>query len=732
VTASPTRSLLPGLLAAAVLGLLAGLWLLYPAWLAPDNAVVGDWRHPDMISNHWLYRWVAEQVLSGGSLLHNDRYYFPVGDAPWLAGNGSDAVPYALFSAAVAPILAWPGSVTFWLMLACALNAVGGWALARAAGARDGGALLVAAALAMSPYVAHELMGGRFSQVPLYWFCLFLAAWLRALDRADPTLGWEEAAKRAAPFGVAAGLLYGATAFTYWYMGLWAACFGTVLLLVQWRRWPMLLAFLPVGLLSTLPPLAVFLRGWAQIPGATETAFPHPLSEVSSLAPTFLLWGGAGERGEVILPLLLLLPAAFELRARGTTWQLRLAALSPTERALGLLALLFALLCLGPELHLPDGTPTGIPGPYLLVYGATRALRRFWWPYRHVVGLSLALLPLAALGLDRWFGQIRAARGRLPAAMLGVALVLLLPIDLLVRGGRFEVPISWFDAPDVYQRIARLEGDTMLELPLSPQLATSQQTLSYQWVHHKALVNGHAMWVDRVRPPAWDRYVQQNSFLSRIQEFEQGKLFGAFAFKPEDVDALRKSGVRLLVVNAEYLPQALFPLLQGYRQLFTQAFGEPTLTFRDQLYAWDLESYNFRGALDAPEFRLPADYLTADGSRMLDVGYNRPQGWRTVARLFPPVIPPRGEDLGGANAPGDPGQFPGGQGGIGHVPTMGADPGSAQPPGPQGALEGGPVAPPPSGMVPSPEPAIGPLPASSPGAPAAPPPTAVPPGAPAR
>ena len=28
---------------------------------------------------------------------------------------------------------------------------------------------------------------------------------------------------------------------------------------------------------------------------------------------------------------------------------------------------------------------------------------------------------------------------------------------------------------------------------------------------------------------------------------------------------------------------------------------------------------------------------------MLDLGYSRPQGWRTVARLFPPVIPPRGE-----------------------------------------------------------------------------------------
>ena len=55
---------------------------------------VGNWVHPDNLSNHWLLVWVAERVMSGESLLHNDTYYWPVGDAPLEAlrsARGGDA-----------------------------------------------------------------------------------------------------------------------------------------------------------------------------------------------------------------------------------------------------------------------------------------------------------------------------------------------------------------------------------------------------------------------------------------------------------------------------------------------------------------------------------------------------------------------------------------------------------------------------------------------------------------
>ncbi len=631
------RAALLTALAVLLVSVGSALFLTYPAFLALDHAVVGDWRHPDMISNHWLYRWTAETLLSGDAagLLHNDRYYFPVGDAPFLAGNGSDAVLHT----GVAAVLPWPGSVTAWVLLMVTLNGVGGGVLARSLGARSAGVVAGALVLALSPYVAHELMGMRLSQAPLGWFALFLAAWLHLARAAQPRHG----------MAVLAGILYALTAFVYWYHGLWAALLGAGIWAARPRVRP-LLAFVPTALLLTLPPLALFLSSWSDIPGTGDDLFPHPLARESSLAVSFPLLGGAVERAEVGPGVLVFVLAGLGLGSfSGGSVRARMAAAPRVAWALVAAAAGFGLLALGPELLLPDGTATGIPGPYRLLYSPLGALRRFWWPYRHVAPLTLALVPLIGRGVDLLVDKAKTAPAR-----FGLALAVLAawPVSLGVARARLDVPTSWWEPPPAYEALGQLPGDVIFELPAAPRLATSQQTLSYQWVHGKTLVNGHAMWVDRVRPDAWDEFVAGNSFLSRLQEYERGQLFGPFAFRPEDVVALREVGVRHLVVNAEYHPRALFPLVQGYRRIFTQLFGEPTFTFRDQLFAWDLERYAFAGKATAPEFRLPPELLEGDGSRMLDLGYNRPQGWRTVALLFPPVIPPA------ADADGQPGAGP--------------------------------------------------------------------------
>ena len=117
--------------AAVLLYLGLALYQTYPAWVDGSHGVVGLWTHPDMISNHWLYRWVAERVAAGQSIVHNDRYYVPIGDGPWLAGNGSDAVPYTLF----ALLMPWPASATAWVLFSIVLNGLSGFALARRLGA---------------------------------------------------------------------------------------------------------------------------------------------------------------------------------------------------------------------------------------------------------------------------------------------------------------------------------------------------------------------------------------------------------------------------------------------------------------------------------------------------------------------------------------------------------------------------------------------------------------------
>lgn len=660
VTSLRTASVV-ALTAALYLGL--GLFVTYPAWLSWESGVLGDWRHPDMISNHWLYRWVAERVAEGdwAGLLHNQRYYFPIGDSPVLAGNGNDAILYALFGAWGA----WPGSLTRWVLAALTLNGLGGLALARAAGARWAGAIFAGSVLVLSPYVAHELSGLRMAQVPVYPMAFFLAAWLKLLD--------AEGRARTA-WGIGAGLLYALTALLYWYYGLWAALLGGILFAFQRRA-----AALPAFLATAVPPVAavlgLFLANWDRVVGASEAeVFPHPLAIESGLPISFPFVVGGVERREIAMSLVFVALAAW------SAWGRR-ATRTALERGLLCAAAVFLTLSWGPELLLPSGASTGIPGPFQLLYGLHPTLQRYWWPYRHILVVTLALLPFAAHAVDDLAERAGAA---LDAPVARKAMAILVGLGLLyARAGELDfrrallwTHVSWWDPPVAYAKVGELPGDAILELPLAPEICTSQQTLSYQWIHDKTLVNGHAQWVDRVRPDAWDDWVAQSSFLTVLAQYERGQLFGPFAFKPEDVVALRDAGLRYLVVNAEYHPRELYPLVPAYQQIFGQLFGEPAFRFRDTMFVYDLERYTFAGMVEAPEFRLPPDLTRSDGSHMLDLGHNRPQGWRTMARLFPPVLPTA------RDVPMGPDPRPGGrteQPGQGTIPASPEAPGQVVP-----------------------------------------------------
>lgn len=550
-------------LLAALFSLAGGMLVLWPVLVSPGNTIVCGWVHPDCLGNHWLLVWVAEQVASGGSLLHNDRYYWPVGDAPWLAGNGSDGFLYLPWHF----LLGWPRASAAHALTLLVVNGLGAYAFARAAGASSFAALAAAPTAAMMVYGSHELGAGRFSQADFGFLAFFLASWLRLL--AEPSVFR----------GVIAAILLAATSFLYWYYGFFAVVAGAILLAGRlWDRPRSLVvpvaAFVGAFVLLIGPVLYIFGAHYAEIPGADETvAFPHPESAGDSTWPgvPFLI-GGVRHAGRALpfTTTILALVAPFIRRDRAT-W------------SLAALVLVFGSLMAGP---LWSG------GPYEQIYGLAAPLRRFWWPYRHVVVLNLAVIALAAVATTALLERL--ARGvRVPS--LGIAIAMVIPLEMELSAAPYLALHSKAELPaSFYTGVAKLPGEVLLELPLSPEMCASQAPLGYQLQHRKTLLTGHAMWVDRVRPDAWDQFVAENSFLAAFIALERGTIASSFQFAPADLSALRSRGLGVISVNREYLPLKFGSLVTAYEEILTVLFGEPAVT-ESTAKAWTLDRWTGAG-----------------------------------------------------------------------------------------------------------------------------------------
>lgn len=578
-------------LLAALLSLAGATLVLWPVLASPGNTIVCGWVHPDCLGNHWLLVWVAEQVASGRSLLHNDRYYWPVGDAPWLAGNGSDGFLYLPWHF----LLGWPRAAAAHALTLLVLNGLGGYALARAAGASSFAALAAAPTAAMMVYGSHELGAGRFSQADFGFLALFLASWLRFLDAPST--------RRA----LVAAILLAVTSFLYWYYGFFAVLAGAILLLGRVLARPQAL-LLPLGTFAAAflaligPLLYVFAANYADIPGADEAvSFPHPEAAGDSTWPgvPFLI-GGVRHAGRALpfTTTILALIAPFIRRDRVTF-------------SLAAVVVVFGGLMAGP---LWPG------GPYEQLYGLAAPLRRFWWPYRHVLVLNLAVIALAAVATSALLERFaRGAKG--PA--LGIAIALVIPLEMEVSAAPYLALHSKAELPTpFYAGVASLPGEVLLELPLSPEMSASQAPLGYQLQHQKTLLTGHAMWVDRVRPDAWDHFVATNSFLAAFIELEHGNLTDRFEFQSADLASLRTDGLSIISVNREYLPLKFGPLIGAYEQVLTDLFGAPAVS-EPSAKAWVVDGWTGADNAEFTEFRLQDAPPPSEGS--LPGGGQRPK-----------------------------------------------------------------------------------------------------------
>jgi hypothetical protein len=513
--------------------------------------------------------------------------------------------------------------VTAWALLALVLNGVSGWLLARRTGASAAAATAAGGVLAVFPYVDAELSGGRFAQMPVYQVAFFLVAWSALLEHA-PVEGPVRPSRGLLLRALLAAGLFALAAFSFWYHGLWAALLGVCWF--AWRlRWRALVPFVPAAVLAVAPFLAIFALHWTEIPGVAEDSFPHAVACQASLPPWFPLLGRPGFWGPIVSPLALLVGVAVALLPGGR--------LPWTHRAALLAGLIFWALCLGPYPSWMGGASDGVPGPFW-IYSVAGPLRRFWWPYRHVVGFTVALVPVAARGLDRIFDFLtRFTEPRLRPwipALAALAVAVSLPIDLESRQGVVAAPASQWTPPAAYTAIAALPGDVLLELPLTPARATGQTSLSYQWIHRKRLLNGHALWVDRVRPAAWDRFVADDPFLSAITEVEHGEATSL----PLALEGVRAIGLRLIVVNEEYFPGTIVPLATTLRTAFTALFGPPAVN-QDGVAAWDIDTVVATAPVQVPSSTLPVSPDTT-GGKVPDYGRLSPKGWALLSRDLPP------------------------------------------------------------------------------------------------
>lgn len=518
--------------------------------------------------------WVAEQIGAGQSILHNDAYYWPIGDAPWLAGNGSEGFSYLPFHR----LFDWPLSSNLYFITILTLNGLGAWTLARACGASEQAALATAPSGAIFVYAIHELGAGRFSQASICWLAFFLSSWIQFVRK--PAMGGA----------LLSAALLAVSSFFYWYYGFFAVMAGFILLFwpdgQPWRQrvqvlWRPLAVFAIAYLVMIGPLLWIFWHYWSQIPGTTEDVFPHPESQGDSTWPGIPFLTIGGRHAGRALPLstcVFALMALFQKEDR--RFSLKMA---------GVIVFFWALMAGALIPH----------GPYTLIYGLARPLQRFWWPYRHVVVVNFMLIALAARGATRFL------QGRWGWA-LGLGLALSIPVQLELQSIPWHAQFSPAKVPyPFYQKLAHEPGSVLVEPPLWPPLASSQTPLIYQFFHKKALLGGHALWVDRVRPDAWDDFVAANSFLSEMQRLEQGVLTGTFVFKGEDLSHLTDQGVRIYVLNDEYFPFGMKGAVQAYETIFTALFGKP-IAHATRVRAWDAGQWTGRTEVPFEAFTWPA------------------------------------------------------------------------------------------------------------------------------
>lgn len=490
------QELLP-LLGICVLYFALACLITWPAILNLSGAALG---HPgnDIWNHLWGFWWVRDAMFHHGELpLQTDLINHPQGGALYFIDLSN-----ALLSLPLQGSLGLVASYNLVVMGQLAFAAFAAFLLARHLTRHTQGAWLAGIIYGFSPHLLAQLYNGISETLNAGWLPLFLLCWLKLMG--EGRLRWAIATGAAGFF----------TLFTNWYYGLFG--FLAVLLHTGWSltqrserpRWlklRTLTLLLVAGLtfsLGALPLMWAFAQT-LNAPNAIvgrdpefvyRTLVQHNMTDLliffhpgrfyspdlkALYGEDLIIVGYLG-----YLSLLLALGPALLWKAREKRFWLLLGAA-------------FFILALGPFLYVNGAylelRGDWIPLPFLGFFHAFPLFSRISHAFRFVVGVSLALGILAAMGAKGLLGRVpRGLSGRLVTLLFTVLLtVAILTETLGYSPAVWPIPTSRIAIPSFYGRLAEEpDGFAILDLPLGvPTLERAVYTFG-QTIHHKKVPYG--------------------------------------------------------------------------------------------------------------------------------------------------------------------------------------------------------------------------------------------------
>ena len=563
-----------------VLALLIGGLRIGPPLLSPESYLIGGWGHPDNLGNHWLLVWVAEQISTGQSILHNTQYFWPVGDYPWLAGNGSEGllfVPlYWLFG--------WPAGVVPLVLFYFVGIGLGGYCLGRVMGAGPWLSLIPSSMLVSTPYWTREMNAGRFSQLDGVWLIGSLVGFIWLIQQKE--FRWKPS--------ILVGILVGLTGIFYWYYAFFFVLSAIIVVSITllYKRlvlWKNMGVAATMSLLTIAPIALIFWSHWNLIPGVDEVQFPSPDASTDALNIGGEFFSPHGKTAGVVLSIPTVVLSLYSM----FRWRV-LELKSRWFLVIGLsISFFFLTLSLGPK------TPL-----FEWVYGLATPLRRFWWPSRHLLMWNIGMAIIATVGLkrvkrERWVASICTA---------------LVPISLWIQGDRpFHAAHTPLQFPIAeYEDVKKLSGSVIWSPPINPKVYNTQLPLLFQMVHKKKLLTGHALWVDRVRPAEWDEQIANHRLLSCLQRYELGGIDQICEFEAQSIIDLQSMGIDLVVLDSTVFPRNLMGLVPKLASVYEELFGS-AIYRGDGIRVWSTANWTGVEKIRLPDWKLPKGTNLGDG-----------------------------------------------------------------------------------------------------------------------